>query len=277
MQRYALWLFVLSIGAAGSALAEDKPLWEAGFGVYPVWVPDYRGSDESRLYVLPLPYFVYRGEILKVDRRGIYSRLFETDRVNIDLSADAGAPVDSTKNRARAGMPDLDPVFELGPSLEVCLEKRCDGERVLQFRLPVRAVFSTDFSSLKSIGGTAHPNLNLDIKNIGPGGGWNFGMAAGPLYATERLHDYYYQVDPAFATATRPAYDARAGYSGVRVTWSLSKRFRNMWFGAFARYDDLAGTAFEDSPLVRIHRSFMTGFGVAWIAAESERRVRVRD
>jgi outer membrane scaffolding protein for murein synthesis (MipA/OmpV family) len=102
-------------------------------------------------------------------------------------------------------------------------------------------------------------------------------MAAGPLYATERLHDYYYQVDPAFATATRPAYDARAGYSGVRVTVSLSKRFRHLWFGAFARYDDLSGTVFEDSPLVRIHRSFMTGFGIAWVAAVSEQRVRARD
>ena len=277
MQRVLTWLFVVLIGAATGVRAEDKPLWEAGFGVFPVWVPDYRGSDESRLYVLPLPYIVYRGEILKINRSGIYSRLFETDRVHFDLSADAGAPVDSTKNRARAGMPDLDPVIELGPSLEICLLKRCEGERVLQFRLPVRAVFSTDFRSFDGIGGTAHPNLNLDIKNLGPGGGWNFGMAVGPLYATERLHDYYYQVDPAYATATRPAYDARAGYSGARVTWSLSKRFRRLWFGAFARYDDLSGTVFEDSPLVRIRRSFMAGFGIAWVAAESEQWVDVRD
>jgi len=137
----------------------------------------------------------------------------------------------------------------------------------------VRAVFSTDFSSLESIGGVANPHLNLDIKNIGPGGGWNFGAAAGPLFATERFHDYYYQVNPADATLSRPAYDARGGYSGTRITLTLSKRFRHVWFGAFARYDDLSGVAFAESPLVRIHRSFMAGFGLAWILAESEQRV----
>lgn len=273
---FALALCVLT-GPAGLVRAEDKPLWEVGIGVAPMRLPDYRGSDESRNYVLPLPYLVYRGEILRVDRGGIYGRLFESDRVRFDISVDAGAPVDSANNRARQGMPDLDPVFEIGPSLEICLWRNCSGERLLQFRLPVRAVQATDFSSIDSIGGTAHPHLNLDFRNIGPGGGWNFGVAAGPLYASERYHDYYYQVAPAYATVTRPAYDASGGYSGMRVTVALSKRFRQLWFGAFARYDDLSGTVFGDSPLVRLHHSFMAGFGVAWILAESEQRVTIRD
>jgi len=70
-------------------------------------------------------------------------------------------------------MPDLDMVFEVGPALEICLWQNCSGDSKLQFRLPVRAVFSTDFGSIESRGGSAHPNLNFDIKNIGPGGGWN--------------------------------------------------------------------------------------------------------
>ena len=268
---------VLLTCVTGTSIAEEKPLWELGFGFITLTSPDYRGSDEARGYLLPLPYIIYRGDILKIDRSGIYGRLFETDRVNLDLSADAGVPVDSSKNSARQGMPNLDFVFEVGPALEICLWQNCNGDRKLQFRLPVRAVFSTDFGSIESRGGSAHPNLNFDIKNIGPGGGWNFGAAAGLLYATERYHDYYYEVAPAYATSTRPAYDARGGYSGNRVTLSLSKRFQRVWIGAFARHDYLDGAKFEDSPLVRSDHAFMAGLSVVWVLAESELFVDVKD
>jgi MipA family protein len=260
----------------GTSIAGEKPLWELGFGFFALTSPDYRGSDESRGYLLPFPYIVYRGDIIKISRSGIYSRLFESDRVNLDLSADGSVPADSSKNSTRQGMPDLDATFEIGPALEVCLWQNCNGDRKLQFRLPVRAVFSTDFGSIVSRGGSAHPNLNFDIRNIGPGGGWNFGVAAGPLYATERFHDYYYEVaSPYIITGMRPAYDARAGYSGSRVTLALSKRFQRIWFGTFARYDTLSGATFEDSPLVRSDHAFMAGLSVAWIFAESEQFVNV--
>jgi outer membrane protein len=268
---------VLLVCASGVINAEEKPLWEAGFGFFALTSPDYRGSDESREYLLPLPYVVYHGDFLKIDRSGIYGRLFKSDRVNFDLSADAGVPVDSQKNSARQGMPSLDMVFEVGPALEICLWRSCDGDRKLQFRLPVRAVFSTDFSSIDSRGGSAHPNLNFDIKNIGPGSGWNFGAAAGLLYATELYHDYYYEVAPPYATSTRPAYDARGGYSGSRVTMTLSKRFQRIWIGSFARYDNLNGATFEDSPLVRTDHAFMAGISVVWVLAESEQLVDVKD
>jgi len=216
-----------------ASFAEEKPLWELGFGFFTLTAPDYRGSDESRGYVLPFPYLVYRGDLIKVSRSGIYSRLLETERMNLDLSADGSVPADSSKNSARQGMPDLDATFELGPALEICLWQTCKGDRKLQFRLPVRAVFSTDFGTIESRGGSAHPNLNFDIKNIGPDGGWDFGAAVGLLYATERYHDYYYEVAPLYATPTRPAYDARGGYSGSRLTLALSKRFQHIWVGAF--------------------------------------------
>jgi len=174
-------------------------------------------------------------------------------------------------------MPDLDATFEIGPVLEVCLWQHCNGDRKLQFRLPVRAVFSTDFGTIASRGGSAHPNLNFDIKNIGPNGGWNFGMAVGPLYATERYHDYYYEVAPFYATPVRPAFDARGGYSGSRVTLALSKRYQHFWVGAFARYDTLNGARFEDSPLVRSEHAFMAGLSIAWIFAQSERLVDEKD
>ncbi len=276
MQRFGWGLtLVLVMGMPLSALAETQPLWELGFGFGGLTAPDYRGSDEQRGYLLPVPYIVYRGKVLRVDRSGIYGRLLRTENVRLDLSFDAGVPAKSRKNTARAGMPDLDPTVEVGPSLEVCLWHSCAADTVVQLRLPLRAVFATNFSHVNSAGWVFNPHLNLDIKNIGPQGGWNFGVAIGPLYASERNHDYYYQVDPVFATPTRPAYDARAGYSGARLTLALSKRFNGFWFGTFARYDDLSGTRFADSPLIRVHRSFMAGFGVAWFFAQSATLVDV--
>jgi len=50
-----------------------------------------------------------------------------------------------------------------------------------------------------------------------------------------------------------------------------SSRFPGFWVGAFARYDNLSGAAFEDSPLVRKKSSFMAGVGIAWVLAEAER------
>jgi len=257
--------------------AELRPLWEVGLGFAPIYSPDYRGSDQSRSYVAPYPYLVYHGDFIKMDRRGLYGRLINTERVHLDLSFDAGVPVDSRKNNARQGMPDLDPVFEVGPSIELCIWNHCDADRVVQLRLPVRAVYSTDFSSTESRGGTLYPNINYDIKHFGDDRKWNFSVSGGALFASERYHDYYYQVEPAFRTASRPVYDAGRGYSGVRAMVTFSRRYRKLWIGGFARYDDLHGTVFEDSPLIRVHHSFMAGFAVAWVFAESDTLVDVRD
>ena len=273
--RIMCYPLLLLCAMPSAALAETKPLWELGFGFGGLSTPDYRGSDEQRAYFLPVPYIVYRGKVLRVDRSGIYGRLFRTDRIRLDLSFDAGVPVDSAENLARAGMPDLDPTIEVGPSLEVCLWSSCAADRVLQFRAPLRAVFATNFSHFNSAGWVFNPHLNMDIKNIGPGGGWNFGVAVGPLYGSDKNHDYYYQVEPFYASATRPAFDARSGYSGSRITLALSKRFDRVWIGTFARYDDLSGARFEDSPLVRVKRSFMAGFGVSWFFARSDTLVDV--
>ena len=56
-----------------------RPLWEAGAGGYIMSLPDYRGSEGQNIYLLPIPYLVYRGEKLKVDRERISGLLFLGD------------------------------------------------------------------------------------------------------------------------------------------------------------------------------------------------------
>lgn len=260
------------LASAAPAAAGDRPLWELGLGVGALALPDYRGSDEGRTWVLPVPYFVYRGEILRADRNGIRGVLFESDRLDLNLSLSASQPVSSEHNDARDGMPDLDPSVEFGPSLDLTLWRSGDRRTKLDLRLPVRAAFTIE-SNPRSLGWIASPRLNLDIADVAGQPGWNLGLLAGPIYATQRQHEYFYSVAPQFATATRPAYRAPGGYSGTQFLAALSKRYPGYWIGGFARYDTLAGAAFEDSPLVKRRHAAFAGIAIAWILGESSTRV----
>lgn len=270
-------ILMLAAGFAGAAHGEQaqRPLWELGAGVAVLSMPDYRGSDDQRGYAFPIPYVVYRGEILKVDREKIRGLLFKTERLELDLSLNGTVPVRSKDSQAREGMPNLDPTLELGPQLKV---RFFDSEKYrFELHLPLRGVIAVDSSEVRHAGWLTNPVLNLDVKDTGPDKGWNLGISGGPLWADARYHDYFYGVDPAYATAERPAYQAHGGYSGTQLTLAMSKRYEKMWVGAFVRVNDLHGTAFEDSPLLRSKTSYMAGFGVSWIFAQSGQRVMSDD
>jgi outer membrane scaffolding protein for murein synthesis (MipA/OmpV family) len=275
LERLRALLVLAATLCALPAHADLRPQWEFGVGATAFSLPDYRGSDESRAYLLPFPYVIYRGDKLRVDRGGVRGVFFETDRVEFDLSLSATPPVDSDKNRARQGMPRLDPTLEIGPRLNVTLVRDRANDRALTFRLPVRAVIATDLSHAEGAGYVGYPHLTFETRPTFFGGRWNLGLQAGPLFATRKYHDYFYAVHPEFATAVRPAYEARGGYSGAVTLASLSRRFRSIWVGAFARYDTLKGAAFESSPLMRRDYSVMAGVAFAWVFAESERKVEV--
>jgi outer membrane scaffolding protein for murein synthesis (MipA/OmpV family) len=265
-------LFALCALAAAPAPADERPLWELGAGVGAFALPDYRGSDQARGYVLPVPYVVYRGKFLKADRHGVRGELFDSDRLELNLSVAASLPVNSSRNDARSGMPDLRPSLELGPSLEFTLWRSGTGRELLELRLPVRAAFTLE-SSPRAIGWVATPNLNLDLPGRGALAGWNFGLLAGPVYGSRRQHQYFYGVAPEFATPARPAYAAAGGYAGLQFLAAASRRYDTFWVGAFVRADTLRGAAFETSPLVKRDTYVAAGFAVAWVLGTSRERV----
>ena len=254
--------------------AREEPLWELGAGVAGLHFPDYRGSEQSRNYALPVPYAVYRGEFVKADRYGLRGVFLKTDRVDVNLSVGASLPVDSKDNRAREGMPNLRPSIELGPSLQLTLWRADDRGVRLDARFPVRGAITVE-SSPRFIGSQFFPHLNLAVRDPAGMEGWNLGFLAGPVYTDRRYNRYFYEVPAAYATASRAAYEPGAGYAGMQVLAALSKRFAKFWVGGFVRYDTLRGAAFEASPLVASKRYFAAGFGVSWIFAESSRRVTV--
>ena len=248
----------------------DKPLWELGLGVAGLRLPHYRGSDQNHDLLLPVPYGVYRGKIFRATREGARAVLLEGERFDFDLSLAATAPTRSKNNLARAGMPDLKPTVELGPNLNLTLGRGADWK--LDLRLPVRAAVSVQ-SRPQELGWTASPVLNLDLQRWG----WDIGVQSGPLYGSRRYNGYFYDVAPAFATATRPAYSAPAGNGGWRFTPGASRRFGDFWVGAFVRVDSVAGAAFESSPLVRQRSQATFGLAMSWVFATSEQRVTVDD
>jgi MipA family protein len=255
---------------ATTAAAEQQPLWEAGLGLSALTLPHYRGSDQNQSWLLPLPYFVYRGDIFRADREGARAVFIDSQRFDVDVSVSATAPTRGNDNIARRGMPALAGTLQVGPNVNLRLAQGPGWKAEL--RLPVHAVLTLQRSP-KAIGWTAQPNVNVDWRV----GDWNIGAQAGLLAGTRRYHDYIYGVDSRYATAERPAYDAPGGGAGWRLTSGVSRRFGQWWFGAFVRADSVAGAAFHDSPLVKRDHNVSAGVALSWVFAQSDRRVDAND
>ncbi len=247
-----------------------QPLWELGLGVGGLRLPHYRGSDQSHTLLLPVPYAIYRGKIFRATREGARAVLLNSERVDIDLSVAASAPTSSGDNRARAGMPDLAPTVAFGPNLNLTLARGTTWK--FDLRLPVHAVFTLQRHA-QTLGWTASPVLNLDLVWQG----WDVGMQAGPMWASRQYHAYFYDVAPAYASATRAAYSAPAGNAGWRWTAGASRRYGQFWVGGFVRGDSVGGAAFESSPLVKQRSAFSVGLAMSWIFAVSDERVAIDD
>lgn len=267
----ALASVLLGLSAAAPAAAAGAlPLWELGVGVGALHMPHYRGAGQAHDWLLPVPYAVYRGEILRASREGVRALLVQTERVDLDLSLSANPPAKSADDSARAGMSDLAANVEFGPSLNLTLAHG-DGW-TFDFRAPLRAVLTVQ-SHPRMIGWTAAPRLNLDLSP----GGWDLGLQAGPLWGSRALHAYYYDVGPADATVDRPQYRARGGFAGWQATTSLSRRVGNRWIGMFLRWDSVDGAVFADSPLVHRRQALAFGIAVSWSLLQSDRLVTDRD
>jgi outer membrane protein len=276
MSMACLALCVAGVAGSNCVRGESRPLWELGLGPGVIRFSDYPGSLSSRNYLVPFPYIRYRGKFLRSDRDGVRGILFDQPRVSFNISLWASVPAQSGSDTARAGMPSLHALVQLGPSLDFHLW-RSDGDRFqLDLRLPVRLAL-TVASPPRDVGWVAAPHINLDCRHLGTAPGWNLGILTGPLFASQRYNQYFYSVAPAYATAQRPAYDAPAGYAGTEIILALSRRFNSVWVGSFLRYATLNGAVFSASPLVQTHSDVSGGLGIAWVFWRSAREVEASE
>ena len=248
------------------------PKWEAGIAVGGQALNDYRGSKESQVNAYPVPYLLYRGDFLKADRDGVRGEFFSNSRIEFNLSGDSALVGDSEDNELREGMPELESAFELGPSLNINLTGKTfrDG---WQLRLPVRGVLTVGGTGVHGIGYTFNPRFTYTKQNAWRN--WRARLNLGALFATERYHDYYYDVDSAYVTQERPLYQSAGGFSGSYFKASLSRRSGAYWYGVSFRYDNLADAKFVDSPLVETDHYYSISFALAWAGWYSKSQTKI--
>ena len=263
----ALILFAINAYSYAEDLnTVDNPKWELGVGLGGLSMPHYRGSDQRAEYISPVPYIRYNGERFKVDREGGRFYFYNSEDIIIDVSMAFALQVDSDDNRARIGMTDLEHIIEIGPRIQYNLYQSEDKNLRFRFALPLRAAFATDFRRTENIGWVLSPYLQLRYFNTG----WESTISVGPTWASEDYNNYFYKIAPQYATATRPSYNAQAGYSGSRITVTFNKRFDKIYFGLFARYDNLSNATFIDSPLIKQNDSFTVGAILSWVFKRSK-------
>tara|TARA_B110000090_G_scaffold2362_1_gene2365 strand:- start:14729 stop:15766 length:1038 start_codon:yes stop_codon:yes gene_type:complete len=256
------------------ALNEVQPLWEFGAGGVILSVVNYPASSERNFIALAAPYIVYRGDVFRLGGgNGARAVVLDKSDFEIDLSFGGAFSAESEDNTVREGMPELEFLFEVGPQLIYKVKDFSfddGGKARLNTQLQTRGVFSTDFRGLDQRGYVIESILSYQQRDVlfeSTGLNISFSMT----YASEKLQDYFYQVDSLFATHTRSQFDAKGGYLGSELSVGLSfPMIENIrgFFGGSVKFHQ--GAANSDSPLYEQDMTYSLGLGFIWRLYESE-------
>jgi outer membrane protein len=286
----ALFGAVLAVLATGAPLAQDagetessdaeRPaLWELRLAAFGRYAPVYPGSAESELTLLPIPIPVYRGSFLNFGEnldQVARGEILETRRVRLGVDLDFTFGEDSDEIAVRQAMPDLDFMLEIGPELEIKLDNRTPEQGELLLALQLRAGISFDGLDPTSRGFLFSPELEYRRDQV-LGGDNLLSLRLKPSWASEDFMDYYYEVEPQFATLARPAFDATSGYVGSRLTAALTRQINDrLVFGISVSYWINSGAENEASPLYLDDTGASIQAAFIWTLWESERRSRRR-
>jgi outer membrane scaffolding protein for murein synthesis (MipA/OmpV family) len=243
---------------------EPLPLWEIGLVGIAAYQPAYPGSDQDLARVRVLPFGIYRGSLLRADGNGVGLRGFRSRRVEWDVSGSGSFGASANKVRVRRGMPSIGTLVEIGPALKINLGDLVDDKReprLTQLEIPVRAVFDVN-DGFSHRGWTFEPRLS---HTAWTGPRFALVLSASTLFGDRTLNHLYYGVDSSYATADRPAYDARAGLIATRLNASLRHRINStLRLQYFAQVETVRGAANEDSPLVRSRQDAGIGVSLIW-------------
>lgn len=255
-----------------------KPVWELGLGAAYFSGHDYPGSSDPNEAGLVLPFFIYRSEVVRVEGRGVGAVAYERPRLKLDVSLGGSLNAESEGNAARAGMPDLDFLFELGPRLNALLLRSVHtngGTSTLRWLNSVRGVVSSDFSSLDGRGFLFKSELEFRRKRLF-GSRFDFQIQLDSTWATRKLHDYFYSVAPEFETATRNRFRAESGYLGSTLTTGFGYKITPaLRIFTAVNFESFNGAANETSPLFETDSNVNFAAAVVWTARSSKEQIDV--
>ncbi len=260
-----------SSSAAPSAPTErTAPLWELGAAGAAASLPAYIGANDKFSRYLVLPYFIYRGDIFRVDRDTAGARLLRTRDYEFDIGFAGSLGASSKEVPARAGMPKLGTSIEFGPRFKYYLAYPTADSRVT-LALPLRTVLEFN-KGIKQRGFVFEPSLSYDKRNLI--GGWGFNASASALWGNGKVQNYLYGVAPEFATTSRAAYTAKAGLVATRLGVSTSKSLSpDANLALFARWDNAGSGANKDSPLHVKNGGLTIGLGFTYTFSRSSTMV----
>jgi len=251
------------------AIAEEKPLWEFGAGVASLYNPDYLGADQETAYALPIPFINYRGKLIRADRDGVRGFIYESEKLDLNLSFSGSLPVNSKDNDTREGMDDLDLMLEVGPTLQYQLFK--SSRHLWRADWPVRGGFSVGDKFMAYQGWTTNPRLHheMDVNR------WKLTTTLGPVFSDSRYHGFYYDVDPQDVRTGRDYYRSDSGYTGTRFSTGLKRRIGDYFVAGKLTYYNIEGASNEHSPLIKKNDYFGVSFVLVWVFGQSETMVSV--
>ncbi len=258
---------------------QGRPKWEFGVGGGYFDGFDYPGSIDSNRRALALPFFIYRSERFRFGGGGLSAVAIEEPRLKLDWSVAASLNATNDPGGARAGMPDIDFLIEIGPRLifrALDVESGSGRSYRIDWSTKLRGVVSTDFGSVTDRGFVFESSLTGRIGNVTGNNRITLVGALSARAASERLNDYFYEVRQEFVTPEREAFDARAGLIDIRATagvgFRLPYRVRLFVAATTGFYDNAAN---RDSPVHQAKRSTSMAVGVVWTIFQSKTRVGV--
>ena len=243
-----------------------QPLWEIGIGAVAASQPAYPGAATNTNRVVALPFFIYRGEVVRAEQGNVGLRAIKTPRYELDIGFSASLGSSANDVPERIGMPDIGTLVEFGPRLKINLGDISQGRSSVRLDLPLRGVFDLS-NSIANRGVSFEPQLSFDVPLPG---GWRGGVGLSALFGTQKLNETFYTVTAAEALANRPAYTAQAGLLSTRASFGASKKLTpDLRVLGFIRLDSTAGSANSSSSLITRNSGASIGVGLAYTFGRS--------
>ncbi|MDE3079085.1 MAG: MipA/OmpV family protein [Paracoccaceae bacterium] len=268
-RRLAAGSLAVALAAATAARADGAPPAAQGYKPgtleYGIFVgglvyPSYPSAKGHSHKVVPVPYLHYEGRFFSIGGGSIAAaHVVKKPRLKFDVSLAGSFDANSSSVPARAGMPSLHYIFEAGPVVTYRLGQALAATWTAE--IPLRAVFQTDLHSLHFLGESFSPGVAAHWAMKGAGNA-DATVRLHAIFASRGVQDYFYTVAPSYATPSRPAYSARAGYLGseLAITYGRDLSPRVRIFG-YARLGFYGGAANHGSPL--FGQNVTTTFGLA--------------